>query len=68
MNDPMGRPHPGRRSRQGEVGFSDTRTTMLRVGDPAPDVELISANEQRVRLSSFWARGPVVLVFSRHFG
>ncbi|GBC81181.1 hypothetical protein HRbin10_00287 [bacterium HR10] len=41
---------------------------MLRVGDPAPDVELASADEQRVRLSSFWARGLVVLVFARHFG
>lgn len=41
---------------------------MLTVGDPAPDVELIGADDQRVRLSSFWSRGPVVLVFSRHFG
>ncbi|GBC76846.1 hypothetical protein HRbin08_00314 [bacterium HR08] len=41
---------------------------MLKVGDPAPDVELTNTDGQRVRLSSFWARDPIVLVFSRHFG
>ena len=42
--------------------------TVLTVGDRAPDIELIRSDGYRVRLSTFWATGPVVLVFSRHFG
>lgn len=41
---------------------------MLNVGDPAPDLELVRADGQPTRLSDFWARGPVVLVFLRHYG
>jgi len=41
---------------------------MLNVGDRAPDVELLRTDGQSVRLSDFWARGPAVLVFLRHYG
>jgi peroxiredoxin len=41
---------------------------MLDVGNPAPDVELTFPDGQPVKLSSFWSRQPVVIVFARHFG
>jgi peroxiredoxin len=41
---------------------------MLAVGDRAPDVELVRSDGHCVRLSTFWARGPVIFVFLRHFG
>ncbi|MFQ6096268.1 MAG: HEAT repeat domain-containing protein [Armatimonadota bacterium] len=34
-----------------------------RVGDPAPEIDLVSDEGQRVRLSSFRGRGPVVVLF-----
>jgi peroxiredoxin len=39
-----------------------------RVGDPAPDVELLLPGEGVVPLSAYWDGGPVVLVFLRYFG
>lgn len=39
-----------------------------RVGTSAPDVELQNKEGQPVRLSDYWQRSPVVLVFLRHFG
>ena len=33
------------------------------IGDPAPDVTLVSDERQPVRLSEQWAKGPVVLAF-----
>jgi peroxiredoxin len=41
---------------------------MLDVGNPAPDVELNRSDGQPVKLSDFWFRQPVVIVFARHFG
>ncbi len=35
----------------------------LRVGDPAPDLELTRYDGAPLRLSSLWARKPLVLVF-----
>lgn len=35
----------------------------LRVGDPAPDLELTWYDGSRLRLSSLWAEKPAVLVF-----
>ncbi len=35
----------------------------LRVGDPAPDLELRRYDGSSLRLSSLWGRKPVVLVF-----
>jgi len=35
----------------------------LRVGDPAPDLELRRYDGSQLRLSSLWGKKPVVLVF-----
>jgi|GEM_PF-184032 len=40
----------------------------LKFTDPAPDVELLTSSGETVRLSSLWARGTLVLAFTRHFG
>lgn len=37
-------------------------------GDAAPDLELLDTLNVRRRLSEFWADGPALLVFLRHFG
>ena len=37
-------------------------------GDPAPDAALLDSTGASVRLSSFWERGPAVVVFLRYFG
>lgn len=43
------------------------RRGQLRLGDPAPDFVLKTAdNSQAVRLSSFRGREPVVLIFGSH--
>jgi peroxiredoxin len=43
-------------------------TARLTVGSPAPDHMLVNLAGERVALSSFWANGPVLLTFLRHFG
>lgn len=40
----------------------------LAVGDPAPDLVLLDAEERPVLLSERWKRGPLALIFLRHFG
>ncbi len=40
----------------------------LAVGDLAPDLALLDAEERQVLLSSLWARAPLALIFLRHFG
>jgi len=40
----------------------------LDLGAPAPDLELLDADQTTVRLSDYLRRGPVVTVFLRHFG
>jgi peroxiredoxin len=40
----------------------------MKIGNAAPDVELRRPDGQTVRLSHFWQRQPVVLVFVRHLG
>lgn len=40
----------------------------LAVGDPAPDLALLDAEERTQRLSERWRRQPTVVVFLRHFG
>ena len=37
-------------------------------GDLAPDLEIKTAENQPIRLSSLWAGKPLLLVFTRHFG
>ncbi|MEX2274082.1 MAG: peroxiredoxin-like family protein [Actinomycetota bacterium] len=38
------------------------------VGDLAPDADLLGLDRKIVRLSDFWERQPIVLVFLRYFG
>jgi len=40
----------------------------LAVGDAAPDLVLLDADERPVVLSALWQRGPLALIFLRHFG
>jgi peroxiredoxin len=41
---------------------------MLKKGDTAPDLSLADSGGEIVRLSELWRRGPLVLIFLRHFG
>lgn len=46
-----------------------TWTSMpLQVGDEAPDLTLRDETGEAVRLSTFWAQGPALLLFWRHWG
>ena len=40
----------------------------LAVGDLAPDLSLLDPDERPVTLSSLWRRGPLAVLFLRHFG
>jgi peroxiredoxin len=40
----------------------------LQIGDAAPDLELDDHSGQPVRLSTFWEKGPALILFWRHFG
>ena len=40
----------------------------LALGDAAPDLVLLDAEERPVFLSALWKQGPLALVFLRHFG
>lgn len=44
-----------------------TTRVRLRPGDTAPLADVLTLNGP-VSLASFWAEGPVVLSFLRHFG
>jgi len=44
------------------------RSAHLRFGDPAPDLELLTAEGKSIRLSSLWQRRVLLLAFTRHFG
>ena len=41
---------------------------LLNFNDPAPDMEVLDVKGKTVRLSSLWAKRPLVLAFTRHFG
>jgi peroxiredoxin len=41
---------------------------LLNFNDPAPDLELLDIKGKSVRLSSLWAKRPLVLALTRHFG
>lgn len=41
---------------------------LVKVGDSAPDLDVLDANGREVPLSSFWADRPAVLALLRHFG
>jgi hypothetical protein len=40
----------------------------LAVGDAAPDLVLLDAEERPVFLSALWKQKPLALIFLRHFG
>jgi hypothetical protein len=40
----------------------------LEAGDPAPEGLCLDKGGQPVSLSAFWADGPILLTFLRHFG
>ncbi len=40
----------------------------LRVGAPAPNIELLGAGDHPVQMAERWHEGPTILVFLRHFG
>lgn len=41
---------------------------LLNFNDPAPDLVVLDIKGKSVRLSSLWAKRPLVLAFTRHFG
>ncbi len=45
-----------------------TKANRLKVGDKAPDGMALDADGQEVTLAGYWADGPVLLTFLRHFG
>jgi peroxiredoxin len=52
------------------AGPTWTRYDQLPVqpGDPAPDLQLPDTSGSQRRLSEFWAYGPALVIFMRHFG
>lgn len=40
----------------------------LKPGDAAHDGQVLDVDGQTVDLSSYWASGPILLTFLRHFG
>jgi peroxiredoxin len=40
----------------------------LKFNDPAPNIELLDTDGQPVQLGSLWAKQPLLLSFTRHFG
>jgi peroxiredoxin len=52
------------------VGPTHTRydELPLQAGDQAPDLELADTSGGLRRLSEFWAHGPAIVIFMRHFG
>jgi hypothetical protein len=40
----------------------------LKPGDAAPNGVALDADGQEVALADYWAEGPVLLTFLRHFG
>jgi peroxiredoxin len=44
------------------------RNIQLKFNDPAPDFEVQAASGALIRLSSLWAKHPLLLAFVRHFG
>lgn len=44
------------------------KLNQLEAGDRAPDGMALDVDGRDVSLASFWAGGPVLLTFLRHFG
>lgn len=53
-----------------EAGPTRTGWSTLppQVGDEAPDLQLRDATGERAALSDYWANGPALLLFWRHYG
>jgi peroxiredoxin len=43
-------------------------TGKLKVGDKAPNIQVMDADGNTIALSALWSDKPVVLSFLRHFG
>ena len=43
-------------------------TGKLKVGDAAPNIQVMDADGNTIELSTLWANKPVILAFLRHFG
>lgn len=41
---------------------------MLHFNNPAPNMEILNTEGQRIQLSTLWQKQPLVLAFTRHFG
>ncbi len=52
------------------AGPTRTRFESLppQVGDPAPDLTLRDTSGEPRRLADYWAHGPALIIFMRHFG
>ncbi len=44
------------------------RKKQLNFNSPAPDLQLQDTSGKPVQLSSLWAKKPLLLAFTRHFG
>ena len=44
------------------------RNSAIEKGEQAPDVELLDDSGNSVKLSDYWKRTPIALIFVRHFG
>jgi peroxiredoxin len=51
-----------------DAGPTEPPSRTLTLGDAAPDAELPDATGAPRRLSQFWAAGPALVIFWRHFG
>lgn len=51
-----------------DTGPTERPSRVLEFGDPAPDAELPDTSGTPRRLSEFWAKGPALVIFWRHFG
>ncbi len=45
-----------------------TEKNKLTVGDKAPSGIALDVDDREVELSHYWAGGPILLTFLRHFG
>ena len=50
------------------AGPTEGASTALPAGSPAPDLALLDDEGRWRRLSDFWAGGPALIIFWRHFG
>jgi hypothetical protein len=42
--------------------------TKLKIGDAAPDADVLDSHGQPISLADVWPAGPTLLTFLRHFG